>query len=422
MESAPKGPQPVSPQERILSLDVLRGFAVLGILIMNIQSFSMIQAAYINPTAYGDLSGLNRLVSVLSYIFADHKFMTIFSLLYGAGILMLTRRAEARGVRPAGLHYKRTVWLIIFGLLHAYLLWYGDILFKYGVCALLAYPFRNLKPGRLFATGIVIFSVTFGLYLLFGFSIPYWPEEALRNTMKMWDPDAASIAEQICVYQGGWIEQMSLRIPEAIGGQTFLMAIRTGWRVLGLMLMGMALMKWGVLTAERSRRFYSYMLAIGFAVGFPIVILGLIMNNRAGWAMEYSLFQGGLFNYWGSIFVSGGYIAMVMLACSSAARGPLLRTLSAVGRMAFTNYIVQSLICTTIFYGHGFGLFGQVERKIQILMVFAIWIFQLLVSTLWLKYFRYGPIEWLWRTLTYGKLQPMRQRESATHSASGGGH
>ena len=408
MPQAADRAQPISPQERIISLDVLRGFAVLGILVMNIQSFSMIQAAYINPTAYGDLSGINRLVSILSYIFADHKFMTIFSLLYGAGILMLTQRAEARGVRPAGLHYRRTIWLIIFGLLHAYLLWYGDILFKYGACALIAYPFRGLRPGRLLLAGLIIFSVAFGLYLLFGFSIPYWPEEAVQNTEKIWNPGAATIAEQTRAYQGVWLEQMSVRIPEAVGGQTFLLAIRTGWRVLGLMLMGMALMKWGVLTARRSRRFYSYMLVTGFAVGFPLVIVGLILNNRAAWAMEYSLFQGGLFNYWGSIFVSSGYIAIVMLACSSSARGMLIRALSAVGRMAFTNYIVQTLICTTIFYGHGFGLFGQVERKAQILIVFAVWIFQLVASPLWLKHYRYGPMEWLWRSLAYRKIQQMR--------------
>ena len=400
--------QPVAPEERIVSLDVLRGFAVLGILIMNIQSFSMIQAAYINPTAYGDLSGLNRVVSILSHILADQKFMTIFSLLYGAGIILLTRRAEARGVRPAGLHYRRTVWLIVFGLLHAYLLWYGDILFKYGVCALVAYPFRKLSPRRLLTAGLIIFSVTFWLYLLFGLSIPYWPEEAYRNTAEIWSPGVATVGEQVGAYQGGWLDQMSRRIPEAFGGQTFLLAVRTAWRVLGLMLMGMALFKWGILTAERSRRFYLYMLAAGFGVGFPLVVLGLTLNSRAGWTMEYSLFQGQLYNYWGSLFVGAGYIGVVMLACSSRARGRLLRALSAVGRMAFTNYIMQTVICTTLFYGHGFGLFARVERTSQILIVFAVWGFQLVLSPLWLKHFRYGPMEWLWRSLAYRKLQPMR--------------
>ena len=149
MEQAANTTAPVAPEERIISLDVLRGFAVLGILIMNIQSFSMIMSAYVNPTAYGDLSGLNRLVWTLSHIVADHKFMTIFSILYGAGIVLLTRRAEERGENPGGLHYRRTIWLIIFGLIHAYVFWYGDILFKYGVCALFAFFFRNLQPRRL---------------------------------------------------------------------------------------------------------------------------------------------------------------------------------------------------------------------------------------------------------------------------------
>lgn len=403
MEQAATPTTPVAPGERIVSLDVLRGFAVLGILVMNIQSFSMIMAAYINPTAYGDLSGLNGLVWTLSHIFADHKFMTIFSLLYGAGIVLLTRRAETRGEEPAGLHYRRTVWLIIFGLLHAYLLWYGDILFKYGVCALLAYLFRNMTPRRLLIVGLIIFSVAFFLYLMFGFSISYWPEEAYENTSKMWNPGAATVEEQVNTYRGGWLEQMPLRFSEAIGGQTFLLAIRTGWRVLGLMLIGMALFKWGVLSAERSGRFYAYMLAIGFVVGFPLVVYGLMMNNRTGWTMAFSLFQGQLYNYWGSIFVSMGYIAGVMLVTLRLGRSAILKPLRAVGQMAFTNYIMQSVVCTTIFYGHGFGLFGQVERKHQIIIVFAVWAFQLAVSPLWLRRFRYGPLEWLWRSLAYKK-------------------
>jgi uncharacterized protein len=401
MEQVVRQAVPVAPEERIVSLDVLRGFAVLGILIMNIQSFSMIMSAYVNPTAYGDLTGLNRLVWSLSHIFADHKFMTIFSILYGAGIVLLTRRAEARGERPGSLHYRRTIWLIVFGLLHAYLLWYGDILFKYGICALFAYLFRNLQPRRLLIVGLVIFSVTFFLYLLFGFSVPYWPEEALENSMKMWKPEAATVAEQVGAYQSGWLGQMNQRVTEAIGGQTFLLAVRTFWRVLGLMLVGMALFKWGVLSAERSNRFYMYVLAIGYAVGFPLVIYGLLSNNRAGWEMGYSLFQGQLFNYWGSIFVSMGYIGTVMLVCRSLGRSVILKPLSAVGRMAFTNYIMQSIICTTIFYGHGFGMFGRVERTGQILIVFAVWAFQLVVSPLWLRRFRYGPLEWLWRSLSY---------------------
>ena len=135
---------PVSSSDRIVSLDVLRGFAVLGILIMNIQSYSMIGAAYLNPNAFGDLTGLNKWVWILSHIFADSKFITIFSILFGAGIVLFTNKAAEKGRSAAGLHYRRTFWLFVIGLMHAYLLWYGDILVIYALCALFVFLFRRL--------------------------------------------------------------------------------------------------------------------------------------------------------------------------------------------------------------------------------------------------------------------------------------
>ncbi|MFH1754581.1 MAG: hypothetical protein ABIA59_02650 [Candidatus Latescibacterota bacterium] len=135
-------PAPIAPGERSVSLDVLRGVAVLGILIMNIQSFSMIEAAYLNPSSYGDLTGLNKWVSIVSHIFADQKFMTIFSILFGAGIVLMTSKAEATGRKSAGLHYRRTFWLLVIGAMHAYLLWHGDILVLYALCSLGVFWFR----------------------------------------------------------------------------------------------------------------------------------------------------------------------------------------------------------------------------------------------------------------------------------------
>jgi uncharacterized protein len=125
--------------------------------------------------------------------------------------------------------------------------------------------------------------------------------------------------------------------------------------------------------------------------------------------MEYSMFLGTQFNYWGSIFVSCGYIGIMMLICRSALLGWLISTLAAVGRMALTNYLMQTVICTTIFYGFGFGLYGSVERVWQLMIVFAVWAAQLVWSPLWLARFRFGPAEWLWRSLTYGRRQPMRR-------------
>ncbi len=405
---------PIAPSERIVSLDVLRGFAILGILIMNVESFSMIMAAYINPTAFGDLTGLNRVVWILSHVLADEKFMSIFSMLFGAGILMIAGRSEEKGLKAGSVHYRRSLWLILIGLMHAYLLWYGDILVAYGVCALIVFRFRKARPERLLIAGLLIVSVASLLYLSFGYSMQYWPEEAMEGPMRSWMPDSEHAAEEIAAYQGGWLDQMSQRITGAIVLQTFVFLIWQVWRVVGLMFVGMALLTWGVLTARRSTRFYFTAVLVGFLVGFPLIILGVYRNFLAGWSLEYSMFYGPQLNYWGSLFVAFGYICVIMLLVRAARPGILIRALAATGRMAFTNYIMQTLICTTIFYGHGLGLYARMERKEQILVVFCVWVLQLIVSPIWLKHFRFGPLEWLWRSLTYRSRQPMRiRREEA---------
>jgi uncharacterized protein len=399
---------PVGVGERIASIDVLRGFALLGILIMNIQSFSMIEAAYLNPTAYGDLSGLNRWVWTLSHIVANEKFISIFSMLFGAGIVLMTGRADAGGIRPGGLHTRRSIWLIVMGLLHAYLLWYGDILFTYGVCALIVFSRRKLPPRKLIIAGLIIFSVAFLLFMFFGISLRFWPEESKAESMQNWLPSEEAISAELAAYRGTWLEQMRARIPAAVALQTFVFLVLEGWRVCGLMLIGMALFKMGVFSAERSKRFYVAMVGIGYAVGLPLAITGVEKNFAAGWAFEYSMFLGSQFNYWGSLFVALGHVGVVMLACSSGLLGRLRRVLAALGRMALTNYLMQTVICITVFYGHGLGLFGYVERKHQVLIVFAVWAVQLFYSPIWLRHFKFGPAEWVWRSLTYGRRQPMR--------------
>ncbi len=402
------GAMPVAPGERILSLDVLRGVAVLGILIMNIQSFSMIMPAYLNPTAYGDLTGLNRWVWILSHVFAQEKFMTIFSVLFGAGILLLTKRLEGRGLKSAGVHYRRTFWLIVIALVHAYVFWYGDILFAYGMSALLVFLFRKASPRKLLIAGLIVISVASLLFFFFGWSMPQWPDEAVQSNLQGWKPGPEIVAGEVDAYRGGWPEQMSVRVPQSVGHQTFLFLIFYGWRVVGLMMVGMAFYKWGVLSAERSKRFYRGAVLFGLGIGFPIVIYGVVRNFAADWTLEYSMFYGSQFNYWGSLLVAFGYIGIVMLFCQSGLWSGLAKTFSSVGRMAFSCYLLQTLICTTLFYGHGFGLFGRVERTGQILIVFGIWIVVTLFSVFWMKSFRFGPAEWLWRSLTYRKIQPFR--------------
>ena len=400
---------PATPGKRILSIDVLRGFAVLGILIMNIQSFSMIFEAYMNPTAYGDLNGLNKWIWILSHLLANEKFMTIFSMLFGAGILLFVDKIRAINKKPGPLHYRRNFWLLLFGMAHAYLIWYGDILVAYSLCAFFVYVFRNKKPSTLLILGVVFFFVPVFIYLFFGFSLQFWPKEQLEASIQNWKPGIEAIQEEIEIMQGTWAEQMTKRVPTTIFMQTFLFFIYMFWRVTGLMLIGMALYRWKVLTAERSSQFYTKMLFIGLILGYSIVGYGIFKNFRMNWVYEYSMFIGSQYNYIASVLVSIGYIGLIMLICKSTGFNGFKYVFSAVGKMAFTNYILMSLICSFLFYGHGLGLYGQVERTNQILLVLGIWIFIMIISPLWLKYFRFGPMEWLWRSLTYWRFQPMRK-------------
>jgi uncharacterized protein len=407
-DESPRQFQPINPSERLFSLDVLRGFAVLGILIMNIQSFSMIAMAYKNPTAFGDFTDLNRWAWIFSHLVADRKFMPLFAMLFGAGILLFTERIQARGGRPAARHYTRMLWLMVFGLVHAYAFWYGDILFTYGLVALWVYLFRNMTPRKLGLFGLGFMVVPPLLAAFFQWSMAFWPPEALAEMQKAWMPPAEAVQLELDAYRSGWLGQMPMRATMSFFLQTMIFLTDVLWRTTGIMLIGMALFKWGVPTGQRSRAFYIRMALAGFLLGLPLVILGTVLNFQAGWSMEYSFFVGGEFNYWGGPLVSLGYMAVITLAAMTPACGWFTRPLAAVGRLAFTNYLLQTLICTTIFYGHGLGLFGSVERAPALLLVLGTWVVLIVFSRVYLKYFRYGPFEWLWRSLTYRQRQPIR--------------
>ena len=399
---------PTLPSERILSLDVLRGFALFGILVVNIQVLAMIFATIMNPTSFGDLTGLNYWVAMLTYSFASMKFMTLFSLLFGAGILLMTRNIENRGSKSTGKHYRRMMWLILIGLLHAYVLWYGDILVGYGCCGLLVFLFRKMSARKLLIIGFIGLCISSLIVVVLDWSVQYWPEELMKMAMQGWQPAEEAIAREIAVYQAGWWEQMAHRVPTALGFQTSTFLIMTLWRAGSLMLIGMALLKWKILTAEASKKLYRNFLIIGTGVGLVMVFGGWFANSHHNWSFEYSMFGGMQFNLWGSLFLSAGYLGGVMLICRSGKLSFITRPMAALGRMAFTNYIMQTVICIFLFYGHGFGLFGKVERIWQFLIVVVIYAFQLWFSQLWLKHFRFGPLEWLWRSLTYGKMQKLR--------------
>lgn len=392
---------------RITSLDVLRGFALLGIIVMNVQSFSMPVAAYFNPTAYGRLEGANGLAWLASHVLVDQKFMNIFSILFGAGIFLFADRAEARGVKPGRLHYRRTLWLLAFGLVHAYLLWYGDVLTIYALCALVIYPLRRLSPGRLAALGITLFGIGSVIFLAAGATFASWSPAMQDEMRESWAPSEASLAAEVAAYQGSWLDAFAARAHEAMNIHTVYFAGWLFWRVSGLMLLGMALLKWGFLSAERAPREYALVAAAGLGAGIPLIALGVRENWRHGWSVEYSMFFGSQFNAWGALLVAMGYAALVLLVCRTGRLARARGLLANVGRTAFSSYIFQTIAMTTIFYGHGLGLFGQASRTTQIVVALVVIVANVAASTLWLRRFRMGPLEWAWRSLTYWKRQPM---------------
>ncbi len=406
-------PEPVAQAQRLESVDVLRGFALLGILVMNIQSFSMVGAAYANPTVLGPLAGVEYWVWYAGRLFFDLKFMALFSMLFGAGVVLMSENRATNSNRPWGFHYRRMAVLLVFGLMHAHLLWYGDILVAYALCGTLVYLLRKRPPRQLLVLALPAIAVPSLLFVFFGLTMPYWGDVAVQEMREMWSPTAEAIRTETEVYQGPWTGQMTHRAPTALLFETFIFAIYLLWRCSGLMLLGMALYKWGIISASRSPRFYKTMAATGMAIGLSIIVYGTCRNEANGWTVEYSKFLGSNYNYWGSLFVAIGWIGVVMLACKSSWTARLRRPLAAVGQMALTNYLMHTVICTTIFYGHGFGLFGQIDRAGQLAVVAGVWAFQLVASPLWLGTFRFGPAEWLWRTLTYMQLQPILRRHAS---------
>ena len=147
---------------------------------------------------------------------------------------------------------------------------------------------------------------------------------------------------------------------------------------------------------------------MGLLIGIPVILFGVVQNFAKNWDIGYSFYLGAQYNYWGSYLIALGWTGLIMLWCQSSRAPALKERMAAVGRTAFSNYILQTVICTAIFYGHGFGYFERVPRTGQILIVFGVYAAQLVIAPLWLRHFRFGPLEWLWRSLTYGKRQPFR--------------
>ena len=397
-------PLPTQPSERIRSLDVLRGFALFGVLLMNMQAFADVFAIYMNPHAVGEISDLNFAMWAINRVLADAKFITIFSMLFGAGILLMSERAKARGARAAGLHYRRMGWMALFGFAHAILLWNGDILLAYAVFGMLAWLMRRFW---LWAQ-LLVAALFLAIPLLFFGALDQVPAEDLAEMQEMWAPTAEYIEAKRAAMLGDYAGQIAERFKDWAGMLMFIVVF--GWRILACMLLGMVCFRTGIFSAQRGKGFYWALVIVGFGVGLPLSGYGIHDHVATDWDMLRGMGVGSFFNYFGSLFAAFGWVGVVMLLCKSNALPWLRARLAAVGQMAFTNYIMQSVLCTLIFNGHGLGYFGQVERVWQQLLVLGIFALQMSYSTLWLQRFRFGPLEWLWRALAYWQRPAMRRK------------
>jgi uncharacterized protein len=420
---------PVMGAERIASLDVLRGVAILGILVMNIYGFAMPLAAYSNPLLMGGTDTLNMGTWFFSHILFDQKFMSIFAMLFGAGIILMTERAAKKGAKYGRIFYRRQFWLIILGAMHGYFIWFGDILFMYAIVGMLAYLFRSRAPRTLVIVACCLLSITLLINYSIGFSMPKLQgaaaeiqilveadekiSEEQQKTLDDWDearsmmaPDAETVRENVDLHLGGYAEIAGDRAPFVMTLQVY-MVILIGWRALALMLLGMALMKIGVLSAKRSASFYRKMIVVCYGIGLPLTIYSAFDLYAHEFHELYVYQGGGTANYFGSILVGMGHVGLVMLLIKGGVAQNLLQRFAAVGRMALSNYLMHSIILTTMFYGYGLGLYGSISRFGQMGFVVAVIALQLLLSPWWLARYRFGPFEWLWRSLTYWQRQPM---------------
>ena len=428
--------RPVAASERLFAVDALRGFALLGILAMNIVDFAWPDVAYGNPMRGGGFEGTDRVVWYVNHLIFEGKMMTIFSMLFGAGLVLMDQRAAARGASVRGVYYRRVLWLLAIGMVHAYLIWGGDILVLYAECGLFLYLFRNRSPRALIVLGVA--ALLLFVPLLLGFaagldsmkataarvearqkagepSTPFdkrihevWTEHLRKHFEPTSEERVTEWDKELSVHRGSYVGIVKERALPMLIGQIIQLIFGVPLFAGGRMLIGMGLMKMGVFSASRSWRFYANMAALGYGIGLPLMAFDAARLIEHQFEMMDQLHGGILYNAFGSVVVALGHVGTIMLIVKSGAIAWLTRRLAAVGRMALTNYLAHSIICTTLFYGYGFGLYGTINRTGLAAIVLAIWTFQLIVSPIWLRYFRFGPAEWLWRSLTYWRLQPIR--------------
>lgn len=413
---------------RYPSVDVVRGIAVMGILAMNIIGFSMPEQASLTPDTWRADSFANRELWALSFIFVDNKMRGLFSLLYGASILMLIHSTDAAGGNGLARHHRRSLWLLLFGLIHYYLIWNGDILTLYALVGFLAVLFRDMGARRLISVSLLCFIGHFALWASL-LTPAIETERMARDSMASaaivaaaekyqqdWgSPNSPDIEAQTKLYRSGYGEILQARAVDDAAAPLRLLVLF--WlETLGLMLLGIALLKSGLLTAEwQERRIKTLAWRCGL---FGLAGMGglTVLCAALGWTPVATTAASVLWSIPFREAMTVAYAALIILLYKRFAQHPAIARIAAVGQTAFSNYIGTSVVMTLIFYGYGLGLYGHVSRVETWLICIAAWAVMLIWSPAWLARFHQGPLEWLWRSLTAGQLAPFRRMNAARPS------
>lgn len=385
----------MSASSRLPAVDVLRGLCLLGILVMNIQSFAMPHQAYLNPTAWGSLDGLDGVAWGLGRLLFDFKFITLFSTLFGASLLLGGDRTSPR---------RRLGWLLVFGLVHAYFVWYGDVLFSYAVVGLALLPALRWSIARQAAVGGALLLISPLLMLGLGLGhehLPAWIHAELTQHL---DPSGA--AAEAAAFRGDWLAQLPVRASIAFDSQVLGLLTETGFRIAGAMLVGMAATRAGLFTRDLVSPGAVRML---WLVGLGITAAGVAVQVELGFGPRAYLLAQTLHEL-GSLPLAAAIALSVSALARRAAAAMPVQALERLGRLSMSAYLSQSLIGTFLFGGHGLGLFGAVDRFGLLLIAVGIYAAQLALAWWWSARYRVGPFEALWRGLSRGdfSLHPLR--------------
>lgn len=405
---------------RITTIDAVRGFAVCGILLMNIVAMAMPTYAYVDPHHYGGASGADLAAWAATYALADGKMRALFTLLFGASMHLVAERAEGGQPGPAETHYRRMAWLLALGMIHAWGIWYGDILVDYAVAGAIAFLAWRWPTPALLGAAIALLGIAFALDLAQAQALaqlkaaatgPHPPAQALAAWQAILAdaaPGSPEALRQLHFYRGTLADAFAARAPTTWLYQSRVLPALMP-ETLGYMLLGMALLRGGFLAGAWPRRRYGVLAALGFGVALPlhIPIEKAMLAARFDPAMlPLASAASFLLRPWLAL----AYAAGVILLVQSGRLRWLADRLAAAGRMAFSNYVGSSLVATTLFYGYGFGLFGTLSRAALYGVVAGIWLLILGWSLPWLAHFQYGPLEWLWRSLARGERQAFRKK------------